>query len=154
MYVHASLAEKLGILAVGTPPSIRPVNFLGQGQPDGDAQQRMKIADIMPTRRPPRPLAAEGLTHSAWHYCPEGHAFAALGPEGNARPVVRDHRSGHRCLFAAACPNRRASDGHVCGRAKSWRMNRHLADISAQARKGRRGEVALDGAGWRRSKKF
>ena len=42
--------------------------------------------------------------------------------------------------------------GHVCDRANTEEMNRHLAEIAAKVQPGGHAIVILDGAGWHRSK--
>ena len=41
---------------------------------------------------------------------------------------------------------------HICDRANTDKMNRHLLDIAASVSDGRHALVVLDGAGWHRSK--
>ena len=79
--------------------------------------------------------------------------LARLWARKGTRPrVVRDHRYGYCYLFSAACPARGVSAGHVCDRANTEEMNRHLAEIAAKVRPGGHAIVILDGAGWHRSK--
>ncbi len=58
---------------------------------------------------------------------------------------------GYADLFAAARPQDAVAVGHVCDRANTGAMNRHLADISRAVTPGRHGVVVLDGAGWHRA---
>ena len=58
--------------------------------------------------------------------------------------ILRDQRYAY--LFAVARPEDPV--GHVCDRANTDEMNRHLADISETVTPGRHGVVVLDGAGW------
>ena len=70
-----------------------------------------------------------------------------------ARPrIVRDHRYGYCYLFSAACPERKVGVGHICDRANTIEMNRHLAEISNTVQPGGHAVLVLDGAGWHRSK--
>ncbi|MDE0306947.1 MAG: IS630 family transposase [Albidovulum sp.] len=79
--------------------------------------------------------------------------LARLWARKGTRPrVVRDHRYGYCYLFSAACPRRGTSAGHVCDRANTGQMNRHLADIAGKVQEGGHAVVVLDGAGWHRSK--
>ena len=71
---------------------------------------------------------------------------------GTRPRVVRDHRYGYAYLFSAACGDRGVGVSHVCDRANTEEMNRHLADISEAVAPGAFGLVVLDGAGWHRSK--
>ena len=73
---------------------------------------------------------------------------------GSRPQVPRDHRYGYCYLFSAICPEAGAAVGHVCGRANTQEMNRHLLDISAAVPQGRHALVVLDGAGWHRSKEL
>ena len=66
--------------------------------------------------------------------------------------MPRDHRYGNCYLFSAICPGNGAAVGHVCDRANTQEMNRHLMDISAAVPEGCYALVVLDGAGWHRSK--
>ena len=67
---------------------------------------------------------------------------------GSGPRVPRDYRY----LFSAICPESGISAGHVCDRANTDEMNRHLVDIGAAVPRGRHALVVLDGAGWHRSK--
>ena len=79
--------------------------------------------------------------------------LARLWARRGTRPrVVRDHRYGYCYLFSAACPARGVGAGHVCDRANTEEMNRHLAEIAAKVQPGGHAIVILDGAGWHRSK--
>ena len=71
--------------------------------------------------------------------------------KGSRPRIVRDHRYGYAYLFSAACPEHSIAVGHICDRANTGEMNRHLADISAAVPTGRRAVLVLDGAGWHRS---
>ena len=72
--------------------------------------------------------------------------------KGTRLRIVRDHRYGYVYLFSAACPENGAAVGHVCPKANTEEMNRHLRDIAAQVPTGTHALVVLDGAGWHRSK--
>ena len=72
--------------------------------------------------------------------------------KGTRPRIVRDHRYGYCCLFSAICPAAGTAAGHVCDRANTVEMSRHLLDISAATPEGRHALVVLDGAGWHRSK--
>ena len=63
-----------------------------------------------------------------------------------------DYRYGYCYLFSAICPETGGATGHVCGKANTDEMSRHLADIGAATAEGRHALVILDGAGWHRSK--
>ncbi len=79
--------------------------------------------------------------------------LARLWARKGTRPrVVRDHRYGYCYLFSAACPARGVSAGHVCDRANTEEMNRHLAEIAAKVRPGGHAIVILDGTARRPSK--
>ena len=52
-----------------------------------------------------------------------------------------------RCL----CPLPGTAVGHVCDKAKTDEMNRHLAEISDQVQSGGHAVIILNGAGWHRS---
>ena len=70
-----------------------------------------------------------------------------------ARPrVVRDHRYGYRYLFGAACGARGKAVGLVSERADMAATNAHPEAIGAAIAPGGIGVVALDRAGWRRSR--
>ena len=71
---------------------------------------------------------------------------------GSRPRVPRDYRYGYCCLFSAICPQAGRAVGHVCGRANTDEMNRHLQDIGAMVAEGRHALAVLDGAGWHRSK--
>ncbi len=73
---------------------------------------------------------------------------------GSRPRVPRDHRYGHCYLFSAICPDDGAAVGHVCDRANTQEMNRHLLDIGAAVPDGRHALVVLDGAGWHRSREL
>lgn len=72
--------------------------------------------------------------------------------KGTRPRIVRDHRYGYCYLFSAICPAAGTAAGHVCDRANTVEMNRHLLDVSAATPQGRHALVVLDGAGWHRSK--
>ena len=72
--------------------------------------------------------------------------------KGTRPRIVRDHRYGYCCLFSAICPEAGTAAGHVCDRANTVEMNRHLLDIRDATPEGRHALVVLDGAGWHRSK--
>ncbi len=71
--------------------------------------------------------------------------------KGKRPRILRDQRYGYAYLFAAARPQDAVAVGHVCDRANTGEMNRHLADVSRAVTPGRHGVVVLDGAGWHRS---
>ena len=71
---------------------------------------------------------------------------------GSRPRVPRDHRYGYCHLFSAICSGSGTAVGHVCDRANTDEMNRHLVDIGAAVPQGRHALVVLDGAGWHRSK--
>ena len=71
---------------------------------------------------------------------------------GSRPRVPRDCRYGYCCLFSAICPARGTAIGHVCDRANTGEMSRHLLDIGNATPPGRHALVILDGAGWHRSK--
>ena len=64
---------------------------------------------------------------------------------GRCRPAVRP-------VTWPANGARGVAVGHVCDRANTGEMNRHLADISAAVAPGRHAALVLDGAGWHRSR--
>ncbi len=66
---------------------------------------------------------------------------------GSRPRVPRDYRYGHRDLFSAICPESGISAGHVCDRANTDEMNRHLVDIGSAVPMGRHAPEVLDGAG-------
>ncbi len=72
--------------------------------------------------------------------------------KGTRPRVARDHRYGYVYLFSAACPATGDAVGHVCGRANTAEMNRHLREIGERVPAGRHALVVLDGAGWHRSR--
>ena len=72
--------------------------------------------------------------------------------KGKRPRILRDHRYGYAYLFAAARPEDPVAVGHVCPRANTAEMNRHLLDISRAVKPGCHAVVILDGAGWHRSK--
>ncbi len=76
----------------------------------------------------------------------------AWARRGSRPRVPRDHRCGCRCLFSAICPESGTSAGHVCDRANTDEMNRHLADIGNAVPRGRHARAVLDGARRHRSK--
>ena len=71
---------------------------------------------------------------------------------GSRPRVPRDYRYGYCYLFSAICPAAGVAVGHVCDRANTQEMNRHLLDISVAVPDGRHALVVFDGAGWHRSK--
>ncbi len=83
--------------------------------------------------------------------------FRRRGPRRPTRACCRGHAScgisacGCAWLFAAARPQDAGAVGHVCDRANTGAMNRHLAAISRAVTPGRHGVVVLDRAGWHRS---
>ena len=72
--------------------------------------------------------------------------------KGSRPRIPRDRRFGYCYLFSAACPERKRAVGHVCSRANTVEMNRHLGDISAAVEPGSHAVVVLDGAGWHKSR--
>ena len=70
---------------------------------------------------------------------------------GTRPRIVRDFRYGYCYLFSAACPLLGTTVGHVCDKANTGEMNRHLAEISDQVQPGGHAVIILDGAGWHRS---
>ena len=66
--------------------------------------------------------------------------------------VIRDHRYGYVYLFAATCAETGKAIGHVCDKANTTEMNRHLRDISKAVAPGKVGVLVLDGAGWHKSR--
>ena len=70
---------------------------------------------------------------------------------GSRPKVVCDHRYGYGYLFAAACPERDLAVSHVCDRADTAQMNRHLQEISKAVETGAHAVLVLDGAGWHKS---
>ncbi|MYA89854.1 MAG: hypothetical protein F4X97_15625 [Boseongicola sp. SB0662_bin_57] len=73
---------------------------------------------------------------------------------GGQPRIVRDHRYGYVCLFSAACPEAGAAVGHVCAKAYTVEMSRHLREIGEQVPAGRHALVVLNGAGWHRSREL
>ncbi|MCY3875461.1 MAG: IS630 family transposase [Rhodobacteraceae bacterium] len=71
---------------------------------------------------------------------------------GSRPRVPRDYRSGYCDLFSAICPESGMSAGHVCNRANTDEMNRHLVEIGSAVPQGRHALAVLDGAGWHRSR--
>ena len=79
--------------------------------------------------------------------------LARVWAQRGSRPrVPRDHRYGYCYLFSAICPDYGAAVGHVCGRANTQEMNRHLMDTRAAVPDGRNALAVFDDAGWHRSK--
>jgi len=72
--------------------------------------------------------------------------------KGTRPRIPRDYRYGYCYLFSALCPARGEAIGHVCDRANTVEMNRHLKDIGAMVPKGHHALVIFDGAGWHRSR--
>jgi len=72
--------------------------------------------------------------------------------KGTRPRIVRDHRYGYCYLFSALCPARGEAIGHVCDRANTIEMNRHLKDIGGMVPEGHHALVIFDGAGWHRSR--
>ncbi len=72
--------------------------------------------------------------------------------KGTRPRVVRDHRYGHLYLFPPACPATGDAVGHVCDRANTGEMNRHLREIGERVPAGKRALMVPGGAGWHRSK--
>ena len=81
------------------------------------------------------------------------HARAGLGPQGNPATESRaTAASGTATSSSAACPERKRAVGHVCSRANTVEMNRHLGDISAAVEPGNHAVVVVDGTGWHKSR--
>ncbi len=74
--------------------------------------------------------------------------------KGQRPRIVRDHRYGYVCLFAAVNAARKQAVGHVADRANTVSMNEHLERIGAAVLPGHHGVVVLDGAGWHKSKEL
>ena len=72
--------------------------------------------------------------------------------KGTRPRIPRDHRRGYCYLFSAARPSTGQAVGHVCERANTDEMNRHLKDVGAAVPEGGHAIIVLDGAGWHRSK--
>ena len=72
--------------------------------------------------------------------------------KGTRPRIPRDYRYGYCYLFSALCPARGEAIGHVCDRADTVEMNRHLKDIGTMVPKERHALVIFDGAGWHRSR--
>ena len=72
--------------------------------------------------------------------------------KGTRPGIPRDYRYGYCYLFSALCPATGEAIGHVCDRANTIEMNRHLIDIGSMVPKGRHALVIFDGAGWHRSR--
>ena len=72
--------------------------------------------------------------------------------KGTRPGIPRDCRHGYCHLFSALCPATGEAIGHVCDRANTSGMNRHLKDIASMVPKGHHALVVFDGAGWHRSK--
>ncbi len=66
-HVHASQAERPGILAAVAPPSVRHGTFTGVGDSPMEMPNGGHTSDMMPSRNKRQPLAARGLKHPAWH---------------------------------------------------------------------------------------
>ena len=78
--------------------------------------------------------------------------LAGVKARKRTRPrIVRDHRCGYACLFSAAFPETGTAVGHVCAKASTGELKRHLRDIGEQTPAGKHALVVLDGAGRRRS---
>ncbi|MCY4099763.1 MAG: IS630 family transposase [Rhodobacteraceae bacterium] len=71
---------------------------------------------------------------------------------GTRPRIPRDYRYGYCYLFSALCPARGEAIGHVCDRANTIEMNRHMEDIGSKVPKGRHALIIFDGAGWHRSR--
>ena len=72
--------------------------------------------------------------------------------KGTRPRIPRDRRFGYCYLFSAACPERKRAVGHVCSRANTVEMNRHLGDNRAAVGPGNHAVVVLDSAGWHKSR--
>ena len=69
------------------------------------------------------------------------------------RPRIRRcPRYGYCYLFSAFCLQTGTAIGHVCDRANTGEMSRHLADIGKTVPEGKHALAILDGAGWHRAK--
>ncbi len=86
---------------------------------------------------------------------------SAPGPKGDAGPGVgapgKPSPGAEGLSLQILRPVRRDLPGkrhfgHVCNRANTDEMNRHLVDIATAVPRGRHVLVVLDGAGWHRSK--
>ncbi|MCY4459204.1 MAG: transposase [Albidovulum sp.] len=82
----------------------------------------------------------------------KGMAARVRALRGTRPRVPRDHRYGYCYLFSAIFPEAGVAVGHICDRASTDEMNRHLLDIAASVPDGRHALVVLDGAGRHRSK--
>ena len=71
---------------------------------------------------------------------------------GKRPRIVKDHRYGYGYMFVAGCGQTGTLAGHVCERANTDEMNRHLTGISAAIPCRHHAVIILDGAGWHRSK--
>ena len=72
--------------------------------------------------------------------------------KGTRPRIVRDCRCGYACLFPAACPETGTAAGHVCAKANTVEMGRHLREIGERVPAGKHALAVLDGAGWHRSR--
>ena len=63
-------------------------------------------------------------------------------------------RYGYVYLFFAACAETGTAVGHVCAKANTVEMSRHLREIGEQVPAGTHALVVLDGAGWHRSREL
>ncbi len=82
---------------------------------------------------------------------PGNKGMLSRGRKGRRPRILRDQRL-RLCLPLRRRPAQDAvAVGHVCDRANTGAMNRHLAAISRAVTPGCHGVVVLDGAGWHRS---
>ena len=72
--------------------------------------------------------------------------------KGTRPRIPRDRRFRNCYLVSAACPARKQAVGHICERADTTEMKRHLEDISEQVSPGSHAVVVLDGAGWHKAR--
>ena len=57
--------------------------------------------------------------------------------KGTRPRIPRDYRYGYVYLFSAACPETGNAVGHVCDKANTDEMNRHLRDVSSTLAEGK-----------------
>ena len=132
--------------------SPRPIHPKADPQKQEDFRKNFKtlVASALP----------EGVDLASVHLCFQDEARigqkgmpARVWAQRGTRPrVPRDHRYGYCYLFSAIFPEAGVAVGHICDRANTDEMNRHLLDIAAKVPDDRHAPVVLDGAGWHRSK--
>lgn len=103
--------------------------------PDG-----VSLADVLVHFQDEARVGQKGMLSRVW------------ARKGTRPRIVQDHRYGYVYLFSAACPETGTAVGHVCARANTGEMSRHLRDIGEQTPAGKHALVVLDGAGWHRSR--